>query len=98
MSEYIQPGYAILLLVLLIPATGGGILARNRGRNIIVCGALCAIFPIFLMVVYFEKPLREVEGGFKRCTACNEFIPWKAAECKYCNAPRTTLPPSSRDR
>ena len=95
MLDFIQPGYVILLLMMVIPAAGGGILARNRGRNILVWSALCAVFPIFLMVVYFEKPLREVEGGFKRCPACNAFIPWKAAECKYCNAPRTILPPPS---
>ena len=95
MPDFIQPGYALLLLVMLVPAVAGGILARNRGRNILVWGILCALFPIFLMVVYFEKPRREVAGGFRRCTACNEFIPWKASECKYCNAPRTNPPPSS---
>lgn len=95
MLDFIQPGYAVLLLVMLVPAAGGVILARNRGRNILVWGALCAIFPIFLMVIYFEKPLREVEGGFKRCPACKEFIPWKAAECKYCTAPPAIRPPSS---
>ena len=97
MFNYIQPGYVVLLLVMLLPAVGGGILARNRGRNILVWGILCAIFPIFLMVVYFEKPLREVEGGFRRCTSCNEFIPWESAVCKYCNAPRASLPTSGSE-
>jgi hypothetical protein len=38
------------------------------------------------MVIYFEKPLREVPGGFKRCPSCGEFNKWAAAACKYCAA------------
>ena len=79
-------GYIVLGLVMLVPALLGGMLARNRGRNIGVWALLSALFPIFLMVVYFEKPLREVPGGFKRCPSCEEFNPWKAALCKYCSA------------
>lgn len=86
-------GYAILALVLLIPAVLGGILARNRGRNIAVWAVLSAIFPIFIMVIYFEKPVREVAGGFKRCPSCKEYNPWKAAQCKYCSTEFPSLPP-----
>ena len=68
MSDYIQPGYALLLIPIAF-ALVGATLARNRGRNIVGWGVLSAIFPIFLMVVYFEKPLREVPGGFRRCAA-----------------------------
>jgi hypothetical protein len=79
-------GYLVIGLIMLVPAIFGGILARNRGRNIAVWALLSAIFPIFLMVVYFEKPLRDVPGGFKRCPSCNEYNPWKATHCKYCSA------------
>lgn len=91
MPDYIQPEF-LLLLIMAPPALIGAILARNRGRNIVVWAALSAFFPIFLMVVYFEKPLREVPGGFRRCTSCGEFIKWKATACKYCNAEQPPLP------
>jgi hypothetical protein len=86
-------GYIVLALLMLVPAVFGGMLARNRGRSILLWALLAAIFPIFLMVIYFEKPLREVPGGFKRCTSCGEFNKWAAAACKYCAAGFT--PPSA---
>ena len=92
MTDYIQPGYA-LLLITIPPAMIGATLARNRGRSIVGWAVLSAIFPIFLMVIYFEKPLREVPGGFRRCASCGEFIKWKSAVCKYCNADQSPPPP-----
>lgn len=85
MTGYVKPEY-LFLLVILVPAAVGGWLAANRGRNIVGWCILCAIFPIFLMVIYFHKPLREVEGKFKRCPSCHEFIKWREEICKYCNA------------
>ena len=85
MTDDIKPEYFILL-IMLPPALGGAYLAHNRGRNKVVWAALCAIFPIFLMVIFFEKPLREVPGGFKRCTGCGQYVKWKVSVCKYCNA------------
>lgn len=85
-------GYLILALIILLLAAAGGRLARNRGRNILVWGVLSALFPIFIMVIYFEKPLKEVPGGFRRCPACREFNPWKAEHCRYCATPFTAPP------
>jgi len=89
MTDYIQPGYALLLVPIAFALTGAT-LARNRGRNIVGWAVLCAIFPIFLLVVYFERPLREVRGGFRRCASCGEFIISQASVCKYCNAEQPT--------
>jgi hypothetical protein len=80
-------GYMAFALLILLQAAAGGRLARNRGRNILFWSGLSALFPIFIMIVYFEKPLKEVPGGFKRCPACREFNPWQATNCKYCAAP-----------
>jgi hypothetical protein len=84
-----------LLWVLLffgIPAVIGFFLARNRGRNIIGWPLVCAVFPFFLFILYFNKPLRDVPGHFRRCQSCQEFIPWKEVECRYCKAPQPVEP------
>jgi len=80
-------GYLVIGLVMAVPAFLGGLLARNRGRNVVLWALLSALFPIFLMVVYFEKPVREVPGGFKLCPSCNEYNPWGTDLCRYCSAP-----------
>ena len=97
MTDYIKPEYFILL-IMLPPALGGAYLAYNRGRNMVVWAALCAVFPIFLLVIYFNKPLREVPGGFKRCTSCGEFVKWKASVCIYCKATLSDVPPPSPEK
>jgi hypothetical protein len=79
-------GYMTLALIILLQAAAGGRLARNRGRNMLWWGALSALFPIFIMIIYFEKPLKEVPGGFRRCPSCREFNPWQAVQCRYCSA------------
>ncbi|HEY6008181.1 MAG TPA: hypothetical protein VIU40_07635 [Geobacteraceae bacterium] len=83
MADFIKPEYT-LILIMLVPCVVGAYLAHHRGRNIIGWGVLCALFPVFLLVIYFNKPLREVPGGFRRCGSCGEYIPWKSATCKYC--------------
>lgn len=72
-----------LLLVFGLPAAIGFKLALSRGKNPLLWGLLC-IFPIFLIVLHFEKPKREIKGHFRMCKQCGETFPWKAAACKYC--------------
>lgn len=79
-----KPVYLFFLLVFVVPGVTGGILAANRARNVVVWSLLSAAFPIFLLVIYFHKPLREVEGKFRRCGGCGEFIRWREATCRYC--------------
>lgn len=85
MPDYIKPAFAIFLIVV-IPGAIGGWLAANRGRNFVGWSALCALFPVFLMVIYFKKPLREVPGKFRQCPSCREYLKWRDAVCKYCQA------------
>jgi hypothetical protein len=85
MSGYVKPEY-LLILIMAVPGAIGGWLAVNRGRNVVGWCILCALFPVFLLVIYFNKPLREVPGKFRRCHACGEFIPWRDPACKYCKA------------
>jgi hypothetical protein len=89
MSDFVKPEYFILVIFAIQGAIGGW-LAYNRGRTVAGWCVLCALFPIFLLVIYFHKPLKEVPGKFKRCHSCREFIKWRDAVCKYCQAEQPT--------
>jgi predicted nucleic acid-binding Zn ribbon protein len=86
MEKGLNPAY-FLLLVPAIFGAAGGILAANRGRNpllVLFWAVASALFPICIMIVYFKKPLREVEGKFRHCRTCGEWLPWKENPCRYC--------------
>lgn len=75
------------LLVYLVPisfAVAGGKIAANRGRNFFIWGVASALFPICIMIVWFEKPVKEVKGHFRRCSNCREWIKWEESPCRYC--------------
>lgn len=76
------------LLVYLVPiifAVTGGVMASNRGRNFFLWGVCSALFPICIMIVWFEKPVKEVKGHFRKCSSCGEWIKWKETICRYCS-------------
>ena len=77
----------IFCTVALAFGISGAVLARNRGRSIILWGVVCTIFPVFLLVIWYEKPTREVKGGFRRCRSCGEYYRWQRKECTYCGTP-----------
>jgi len=85
MSGYVKPEFAVFL-IMMVPGVIGGVFAYNRGRSVIGWCVICALFPVFLLVIYFHKPLKEVPGGFKRCSSCGEYLKWQDATCKYCGA------------
>jgi len=74
----------IVFLVPIIFAVIGGVMAANRGRNFLVWGICSALFPICIMIVWFEKPVKEVKGHFRKCSNCGEWIKWKEMTCRYC--------------
>jgi len=74
----------LIFLVPIIFGIVGGVMAANRGRNFVFWALLSALFPIFVLVVWIEKPLKEVEGHFKRCSNCGEWIKWLENPCRYC--------------
>ncbi|MBI1919841.1 MAG: hypothetical protein HYS23_02045 [Geobacter sp.] len=85
MPGYAKPVYFIFLVIATF-GVAGGVLAYKRGRSIVLWCLLSMIFPIFLLVIWFQKPIKEVPGGFRQCAGCKEWIGWDAAVCKYCNA------------
>lgn len=75
-----------LLLFFGVPAVIGFRLARARGKNRLLWGALSGVFPFFLVVLHFERPKDEVSGYFRKCAGCGRTFPWKHASCMYCGA------------
>lgn len=86
MQDYVKPVFFVLMVVLLVPAISGGVMAANRGRMVAVWSILCALLPPLLLLLYVARPLREVEGKYRRCSGCAELIKWRAPVCKYCHA------------
>ncbi len=83
MTHIIRPELYVALLMA-VPAVAGGWLARGRGMVWPLWGILCGIFPVFLLVVWFTKPKKEVKGFFRRCGECGEWIKWREVPCRYC--------------
>jgi hypothetical protein len=77
---------ALVILVPVVFGIIGGRLAYQRGRNPVVWGVGAAAFPICILIVWFEKPLKEVKGHFKRCRSCGEWIKWSENPCRYCSS------------
>ncbi len=89
MSGYVKPEVVIFLIVA-VSGICGGWMAANRGRNFIGWSLLAGLLPVFLLVIYFSRPLCQVEGKFRSCPNCKEFVRWRAVVCKNC---RHELPP-----
>lgn len=79
------------VLVFLVPVAFGivgGVMAANRGRSVVLWGILSMVFPICLLIVWYEKPVKEVPGKFRRCTVCGQWLRWREPVCRYCQAPQ----------
>lgn len=85
MQDYVKPVLFVVLIVLVSGATGG-VMAANRGRNVEFWSVLCALLPPCLLLIFFAKPLCEVEGKFRRCLDCSQLIKWHEPVCKYCHS------------
>ncbi len=83
MYGYVKPVF-FLFLIAFASGVIGGIMAANRGRNVPFWCLICALLPPFLPVIHFAKPLCEVEGKFRHCRHCREFIKWNETFCKHC--------------
>lgn len=81
----------LLILVPLAFAVTGGYFAFARGKNPVLWGVLSAVFPLFIMITWFEKPKKAVKGHFKQCQSCDEWIKWAETPCHYCGAEQKTL-------
>lgn len=85
MSDYVKPA-ALLFLVIVAGGIAGGFLAADRGRRVAGWCLLCSLFPPLLILLYFARPLREVEGIFRKCPKCGKLIKWHSTVCKFCKS------------
>lgn len=72
-----------LVLISLIAGIVAAIVADRKGRNWAAWGALCAVFPILLVVVLLLPPVL-ARGTTKKCPHCAEIIRHDASLCKHC--------------
>lgn len=79
--------YLFIAVFFSIPALIGALLARSRGKNVLLWGFLSAFFPFFAFILWFNKPEHEIPGHFRKCSSCNQTYPWKLPVCKYCGTP-----------
>lgn len=87
MAGILSPAIFLYLVPIAFAVTGG-VMAYNRGRNPVLWGLGAALFPICILIVWFEKPKKEVAGHFRRCGSCDEWINWKESLCRYCGTPQ----------
>lgn len=83
MIEYVKPAFLVFLIVI-VPCVIGGVMGANRGRSVVGWCLLCALFPPLLLYIYFARPLREVEGKFRKCPNCGALFKWGEPVCPNC--------------
>jgi hypothetical protein len=73
-----------IIVVMTITGFAGMYVAKQQARSKIVWFILCLI-PLFLIILLFKQPVREIEGKIKQCPSCKGFISWNSAFCKHCS-------------
>ena len=73
-----------IIVVFALSGFAGMYVAAEKGRSKIIWFLLCVI-PIFLIVLLFKQPVKEIEGKVRKCPSCKGFIPWDSKFCRHCS-------------
>jgi len=90
MSEFEIPEvifFILVLVVALLLGIVGAWLAEDKGRSRLGWFVLCTICPLFIIPIALLGPKEQIEGVFKQCPSCKEFIKWETKVCKHCRTP-----------
>ena len=74
--------YRIIVFEVLVGILGS-IIASKKGRNPLLWGLLCFIFPLLILVIGIAPPLVK-SGKTKQCPYCRKVLQESDTECRYC--------------
>ncbi len=72
-----------VLILRLVGAVAGWIIADKKGRNGFIWAVLSFIFPLMVLVVLILPP-KLAAGKTKRCPYCSKIIYEKDTVCRHC--------------
>ena len=73
----------IFAVLMMVGGLVGGLVAGNKGRNVLLWTIACGLLPL-LVLVLFALPALPKPGVSRICPHCLRLIPWGASICAYC--------------
>ncbi len=72
-----------VVIIQLIAAAAGAVIARRKGRNWLIWAILGFIFPLSILILLVLPPVL-ARGLTKQCPECGSVIPQGSTVCKRC--------------
>ncbi|MEC4676374.1 MAG: double zinc ribbon domain-containing protein [Nitrospirota bacterium] len=73
-----------LLILNIVAAMAGGIIADRKGRNYLVWAVLCFILPVSVFLLVMLPP-QIARGRTRKCPHCSRIVSEKETICRFCN-------------
>jgi len=86
-QQLMQVGYIVVFF--LVPGIVGAWISWTKGRNPLIWFLINGLFPPTLMIVFFQGPVRPVEGHYRQCSKCREYSKWRESVCRFCQTDLT---------